>query len=67
MPPSCEISRICPDLVGQPAKEIVRFFQDYKALEKKDVTVEQLHGRDYAWQVIRESIALYQDTFVVNS
>lgn len=48
-------------------KEIVRFFQDYKALEKKDVTVEQLHGRDYAWQVIRESIALYQDTFVVNS
>lgn len=55
------------ELPPHAMKEIVRFFQDYKALEKKDVTVEQLHGRDYAWQVIRESVTLYQDTFVVNS
>ncbi|HEY0772234.1 MAG TPA: inorganic diphosphatase, partial [Sphingobacteriaceae bacterium] len=55
------------ELPPHAMKEIVRFFQDYKALEKKDVTVEQLHGRDYALQVINESVALYQSTFIVNS
>jgi inorganic pyrophosphatase len=55
------------ELPPHAMKEIVRFFQDYKALEKKDVTVEQLHGRDYAWNVINESVLLYQNTFEVNS
>lgn len=43
-------------------KEIVRFFQDYKALEHKNVTVEQLMGREEAYRVIQESIELYNNT-----
>ncbi len=43
-------------------KEIVRFFQDYKALEHKNVTVEQLMGREEAYKVIKDSIELYNNT-----
>lgn len=42
-------------------KEIVRFFQDYKALEHKNVTVEQLMGKEEAYKVIQESIDLYNN------
>jgi inorganic pyrophosphatase len=52
------------ELPPHTMKEIVRFFQDYKALEKKNVTVEQLLDKSYAYKVIEESITLYQDTFV---
>lgn len=44
--------------------EIVRFFQDYKALEDKNVTIEQLLDRSYALKVIEESLELYQEIFV---
>lgn len=54
------------DLPPHTMKEIVRFFQDYKALEDKNVTVEQLLDKSYAYKVIQESIELYQDTFVKN-
>lgn len=54
------------ELPPHTMKEIVRFFQDYKALEEKNVTVEQLLGKSYAHKVIQESIELYQDTFVKN-
>lgn len=43
-------------------KEIVRFFQDYKALEHKNVTVEQLMGRTEAYKVIQDGIDLYNNT-----
>lgn len=46
-------------------KEIVRFFQDYKALEHKNVTVEQLMGREEAYKVIQDSIDLYNNTIAV--
>ncbi len=44
--------------------EIVRFFQDYKALELKNVSIEHLLGKNYAYIVIRESLELYKTTFV---
>lgn len=44
--------------------EIVRFFQDYKALELKNVSIEHLLGKNYAYKVIRESLELYKTTFV---
>lgn len=55
------------ELPPHTMKEIVRFFQDYKALEDKNVTIEQLLDRSYAYKVIEESIQLYQDTFVNES
>jgi inorganic pyrophosphatase len=51
------------DLPPHTMKEIVRFFQDYKALEKKNVTIEHLLGKSYAYKVIRESIDLYKAIF----
>lgn len=51
------------ELPPHTMKEIVRFFQDYKALEHKNVTIEQLFGRSYAYKVIQESIDLYQKEF----
>ena len=44
-------------------KEIVRFFQDYKKLEGKNVTIEHLLGVRYAHKVINESLELYKSTF----
>ena len=40
-------------------RELRRFFQDYKALEQKDVVVEDPLGRDEALTVLREAVALY--------
>lgn len=55
------------NLPPHTTKEIVRFFQDYKALEHKNVTIEQLLGKQYAYKVIEESLELYKNTFVTNA
>lgn len=52
------------ELPPHTMKEIVRFFQDYKALERKNVTIERLFGRSYAYKVIQDGIDLYQKEFV---
>jgi inorganic pyrophosphatase len=52
------------ELPPHTMKEIVRFFQDYKALEEKNVTIEHLLGKKYAYKVIQESIELYNQTFL---
>lgn len=51
------------ELPPHTMKEIVKFFQDYKALEEKKVTIEHLLGVRYAHKVIQESIALYDEKF----
>jgi inorganic pyrophosphatase len=45
--------------------EIVRFFKDYKKLEGKNVTIEHLLGKRYAFKVINEAMELYKATFPV--
>lgn len=51
------------ELPPHTMKEVVRFFQDYKALEEKNVTIEHLLGKSYAYKVIEESIELYNSTY----
>ena len=41
--------------------ELKRFFEDYKKLEHKNVTVEQFLSRDRAYEIINDSIKLYKD------
>ncbi len=51
------------DLPPHRMIEIKRFFEDYKALEKKVVVVESLLDHDKAIEIIDESIALYKEKF----
>jgi inorganic pyrophosphatase len=41
-------------------REVRRFFQDYKALEQKEVVVEDLLGPADALRIIREALELYR-------
>jgi inorganic pyrophosphatase len=41
-------------------REVRRFFEDYKALEQKQVVVEDLLGPAEALRIIREALELYR-------
>jgi inorganic pyrophosphatase len=41
--------------------ELRRFFEDYKMLEHKNVIVEQFMNREKAYEIILESMKLYQE------
>ena len=41
-------------------REVRRFFEDYKALEQKQVVVEDLLGPAEAIRIIREALDLYR-------
>jgi len=51
------------DLPPHLMLEMQRFFEDYKALENKQVTVKQFLGREDAYRIIEDSVALYQQSF----
>jgi inorganic pyrophosphatase len=54
------------DISGLPphrAREIQRFFLDYKVLENKAVDVETIQGPDEAQRVIRDAAQLYRERF----
>jgi inorganic pyrophosphatase len=44
-------------------EQIHRFFEDYKKMEKKEVVVEKFLGKEKAFEILNESIALYNKTF----
>jgi inorganic pyrophosphatase len=48
------------ELPSHLLRELQRFFEDYKALEHKQVIVEDLLGPDEAIKIIRESLELYR-------
>jgi inorganic pyrophosphatase len=48
------------ELPSHVLRELRRFFEDYKALEQKQVIVEDLLGPAEAVQIIREALDLYR-------
>jgi inorganic pyrophosphatase len=48
------------ELQEHTLREIERFFQDYKALEGKEVEVEPIRGGDDANRIIADAFALYR-------
>jgi len=49
------------ELPSHIARQILRFFRDYKVLENKEVRVEEMLGPDAALLVIREALAAYRE------
>jgi len=52
--------RILDDLPDHKLREIRRFFEDYKALENKEVVVEGMQDRDEALEILRASLVMYR-------
>ena len=52
-----DISALPPHVI----KELQRFFEDYKILENKEVTVDSLRGRVDAINSIKDAVKLYSD------
>lgn len=52
------------ELPPHTMKEIVQFFETYKALENKQVVVEGVQRREKAQEILLESLELYKQTFV---
>jgi inorganic pyrophosphatase len=50
-----DISELPPHTVT----ELRRFFEDYKKLEHKQVIVEEFLGKEEAYRIINEAVALY--------
>jgi inorganic pyrophosphatase len=48
------------DLPPHTMREIRRFFEDYKALENKQVVIEDLHGAAAANDIVRTALEPYQ-------
>jgi inorganic pyrophosphatase len=48
------------EIPGHLLRELRRFFEDYKALEHKQVIVEDLLGPEEAVKIIREALDLYR-------
>jgi inorganic pyrophosphatase len=52
-----DISELAPHVLV----ELKRFFEDYKQLEHKNVTVEQFLSKDKAYEIVTESMKLYNE------
>ncbi|HVU93681.1 MAG TPA: inorganic diphosphatase [Puia sp.] len=52
-----------PDIPKHHMTELQHFFESYKTLEKKKVTVGNMYGREKAQSCIRESMAAYREKF----
>ncbi|MGD8317058.1 MAG: inorganic diphosphatase [Myxococcales bacterium] len=58
--PVYEEYRNLDDLPEHKLREIQRFFEDYKALEHKQVIVDGMRERDEALEILRESLVMYR-------
>ena len=52
--------RTLDDLPDHKLREIQRFFEDYKALEHKEVVVEGMQERDQAIEILRDGLVMYR-------
>jgi inorganic pyrophosphatase len=57
-----EYTHIC-ELPAHRMNEVRRFFEDYKALEHKEVLVQDFLGPDEAKKAVTHAMALYETLF----
>lgn len=58
--PAFNVYRDINELPVHLQKQVTRFFEDYKVLENKQVSVEKWHGAEKAVEVLRDSFKLYR-------
>ena len=61
--PSVNYINDIDELPPHTMKEIVEFFEEYKALENKSVKIEMVQGREQAQKIVLDSLALYTQEF----
>jgi inorganic pyrophosphatase len=61
--PEFEHYRDISELLPRRLLELERFFLDYKVLEHKEVSVDQLRSQIAAHDVIRKAVTLYREKF----
>lgn len=49
------------DVNPHTVEEIIHFFETYKSIQKKNVTIDGVRGADDAKKVIQEGVAMYKD------
>ncbi len=59
----CDIS----DLPAHTLKEIQNFFETYKILENKKVEIKGIFNKNKAYEIIQESIQLYDNTYRIKN
>lgn len=58
--PAYDHIRSHKELPAHVSREMMRFFLDYKALEEKEVVVDEMLPREEALKVLKESLDLYR-------
>jgi inorganic pyrophosphatase len=58
--PSVNDYTVHTQLPSHTMREMLRFFQDYKVLEHKEVVIEEPLGADEAVAIVREALELYR-------
>lgn len=51
------------DINQHTIKEIKHFFETYKSIEDKIVTIDGVEGKEEAFEAVKKSISLYKDKF----
>jgi inorganic pyrophosphatase len=51
------------DINPHTIKEFKHFFETYKSIEEKDVTIDGVEGKDQAIEAVKKSIGLYEEKF----
>jgi inorganic pyrophosphatase len=51
------------DINPHTIKEFKHFFETYKSIEEKEVTIDGVEGKDQAIEAVKKSIKLYQEKF----
>lgn len=61
--PRWDETKDLPDLNSYILKEIKHFFETYKSITDKVVTIDGVEGKDKAFEAIEKSVKLYKDKF----
>jgi len=51
------------DINPHTIKEFKHFFETYKSIDEKSVTIDGVEGKDKAMEAVKKSVELYKEKF----